>query len=682
MNKWFILLICLSAVAIVATGCKKGDKGKNMSIIDKSTQEKVTKMLSDSSQITDKERIARGVEQAAAFWTKEDGTAKEFEEFCKKNFLRTEAEREETFKRLAYYYEVLGGNFNKITIDLNVFNQLEIGKEMPVDLMFAAYSPSASMLEDFFKNKIAFYCILNYPCYTLKEKEELGQKWSRLEWAYARLGDMFTSRVPAEINQEITTAYTKADNYISNYNIMMGYLVDDNGKTLFDTTKRLVTHWGLRDELKSWYGKETGLEHQKMIYEVMKRIISQEIPQQVINSNKYQWNPYSNKLIQGGKEVASTPEPNTRYKYLLDNFLAMKKADAYSPMYPDYIKRNFEQSMEIPVESIEAMFTELCSSPTVKKVATIIKNRLGRNLEPFDIWYDGFKARASLDQEALSAKLRAKYPNPGAFAEDMPNILRKLGFSQEKAQSITSKINVDPSRGAGHAIGALMKSDKAHLRTRIGENGMDYKGYNIAIHEFGHTVEQTISLQDVDYYTMAAVPNTSFTEDWAFIFQSRDLELLGEGKITEETKYLKSLDNFWSAYEIMGVSLVDIGVWKWLYKNPSAKPEQLKQAVIKIAKDVWNKYYADVFGQKDQPILAIYSHMIDNPLYLSAYPVGHLIEFQIEQYIEGKNLGEEMQRMLTQGRLTPSHWMKGAVGGDISVKPLIQATEEALGKIK
>ena len=102
MNKWFILFICLSAVALVATGCKKGDKGKNLSIIDKSTQEKVTKMLSDSSQIADKERIARGVAQAAAFWTKEDGTVKDFEEFCKKNFIRTETEREETFKRLAY----------------------------------------------------------------------------------------------------------------------------------------------------------------------------------------------------------------------------------------------------------------------------------------------------------------------------------------------------------------------------------------------------------------------------------------------------------------------------------------------------------------------------------------------------------------------------------------------------
>ena len=81
----------------------------------------------------------------------------------------------------------------------------------------------------------------------------------------------------------------------------------------------------------------------------------------------------------------------------------------------------------------------------------------------------------------------------------------------------------------------------------------------------------------------------------------------------------------------MGVSLVDMQVWKWLYDNPKATKEQLKETVVKAAIDVWNQYYAPVFGVKDSPILAIYSHMIDNPLYLSNYPVGHLIDFQLER---------------------------------------------------
>ena len=42
-----------------------------------------------------------------------------------------------------------------------------------------------------------------------------------------------------------------------------------------------------------------------------------------------------------------------------------------------------------------------------------------------------------------------------------------------------------------------MRTDNARLRTRIGKDGMDYKGYNIAVHEFGHNVEQTITLHDV-----------------------------------------------------------------------------------------------------------------------------------------------------------------------------------------
>ncbi|HOT28994.1 MAG TPA: hypothetical protein PLU72_12475 [Candidatus Ozemobacteraceae bacterium] len=47
----------------------------------------------------------------------------------------------------------------------------------------------------------------------------------------------------------------------------------------------------------------------------------------------------------------------------------------------------------------------------------------------------------------------------------------------------------------------------------------------------------------------------------------------------------------------------------------------MKEAVITIAKDVWNAYYAPVFGIKDSTVLGIYSHMLAYPLYLSDYPL-------------------------------------------------------------
>ncbi len=129
-----------------------------------------------------------------------------------------------------------------------------------------------------------------------------------------------------------------------------------------------------------------------MIYEVMLHIIKQDIPDSVINNPGFQWNPYTNKLSKEGKEIANAPEPDTRYEVLLNNFKAMKAVDQYTPMYPTFIQRSFDAGMEIPQEQVEKLFTGLCSSPEVKQVGALISKRLGRPLQPFDIWYDGFKA--------------------------------------------------------------------------------------------------------------------------------------------------------------------------------------------------------------------------------------------------------------------------------------------------
>jgi hypothetical protein len=312
----------------------------------------------------------------------------------------------------------------------------------------------------------------------------------------------------------------------------------------------------------------------------------------------------------------------------------------------------------------------------------VIKKRLGRGLEPFDIWYDGFKTRTTIPAESLNKATRSKYPNPEAVHKDLSPILMKLGFTKERADEIASKIQVDPARGSGHASGAESREQKSLLRTRISADGMDYKGYNIAVHEFGHNVEQTISLQNVDYYMLHGVPNIAFTEAIAFMFQKNDLALLGIKDNNVLQAYYNNLDNFWSLYEIMGVSLVDIGIWKWLYNNPEATSESLKVAANDIAKDIWNKYYAPVFGMKDELILAIYSHMINAPLYLPNYAYGHIIEFQLAEYLKGKAFANEVERIFRQGRLTPQQWMQEAVGSKISVQPIFNAVNEALVKIE
>ncbi len=672
-------MLLLAGLAACSTQQKEKTAMQTSSLIPEDRITEVIAQLTDSLGAASTFRIERGVNQVAALWRETDGTEDAFAEFCRSSFVADKAQLSSLFAALERNFEVLGGYFNKMDLKLKEPLQLEGPDITPVDMLFGSYDASAHLTDDLYDNRIAFLTALNFPFYSLEEKTAAGDAWSRKEWAYARMGDRFISRVPAAVQQHISVTTTEADAYISDYNICMDRLRNDAGEQLFPDSMKLITHWGLRDELKSNYAdRERGLEKQRMIYRVMQRIIDQTIPLEVINSISHTWNPSTNEIFEGGDAVAGTPEDTRRYEVFLRNFHARRQLDAYSPHYPTELDRAFAGTMEIPQKDVEELFKRLISSPQVKEVAAFIASRLGRELEPFDIWYNGFKAGEGIPEAELTALTAKKYPNAAALEKDLPNILVKLGWPADKAAAICSLVTVDASRGAGHAWGAAMRNDEAHLRTRIGEGGMDYKGYNIAVHEFGHNVEQTITLNDVDFYSLNGVPNTSFTEAVAFLFQKRDLELLGLKNPNPEDAWYEALDVFWSSYEIMGVSLVDIQVWEWLYAHPDATSAQLKEAVITIAREVWNSYYAGVLGGNDETLLGIYSHMIDYPLYLPNYPMGHLINFQIEQQVRGKNLAEEMNRMYLQGSIIPQLWMRKAVGSPISIDPLLTATSEAL----
>lgn len=682
-KKLWLYVALLMIVSCTSTSSHKGINTNKEMFINDNQVEKVIADIKLTATSESSFRIERGVKQVASLWNSTDGTAEEFADFCKSNFVNDELALRTLFDKLENNFETLYGYFHKIDAQLKMPLHLDGPKLEDIDMMFGSYDVSAHLTDDLFATKIAFVTALNFPRYTLEEKTTLSDTWTRQDWAYARMGDMFTSRVPASIKQNISMTLTEADTYISEYNIHMGHLINDDGKYLFPKDMKLITHWGLRDELKSNYADvENGLEKQRTVYKVMQRIIDQTIPQSVINSSTYDWNPSSNDVYKDGSKVSLPSEDNTRYKIFLNNFHAMRQLDSYSLQNETQLDRAFDGTMEILQKDVEHLFTSLLSSPQVKEVAHLIQSRLGRSLEPFDIWYNGFKSRGGISEEALDAITTKKYPNVAALEADLPNILIKLGWKPDRAKEICSLIVVDASRGAGHAMGSAMRGDVARLRSRMGANGMDYKGYNIAVHEFGHNVEQTISMNDVDFYMLNGVPNTSFTEATAFLFQKRDMELLGLKNSDPNEAHLLALDNFWSCYEIMGVSLVDIQVWEWLYANPDATPVALKNAVIDIAKDVWNKYYAGVLGDNDETLLGIYSHMIDYPLYLPNYPMGHLIDFQIEQFVRGKNIADEIERMYRYGRITPQAWMKEAVGSQISIEPLLDAVSQALEQVK
>jgi hypothetical protein len=642
-------------------------------------------------------RLSRGLKQMANFWRAEDGGASEFEEFVRTHFAGDAKTLDTMFERFQYNLEQVDGHMQEIGREFRQQSDLDAGAILPFDELFAGYDPSAHMTDDFFQNKIAFTVLLNFPLTTLQDRLTEGEKWSRRQWAEVRLAQRFSKRIPAEVNLAIAQASAEADRYIAEYNIWMHHLLDEKGNRLFPAGLRLLSHWNLRDQIKADYSADKdGLARQRMIQQVMERIVTQTIPEAVVNNPAVDWNPFTNEVKPAAvkdsdeastasapaKAPTNAPEPNTRYAKLLLTFQASRKVDPYSPTAPTLIARRFNENREIPEERVQKMFEQVLTSPTVPEVAKLIETRLGRPLEPFDIWYNGFRPRGTYTETQLDEIVRKKYPTAAAYKREIPNLLTQLGFTKERAEYLANNIIVDPARGSGHAMGASMRSAKAHLRTRVGRNGMDYKGFNIAVHEMGHNVEQTFSLNNIDYYTLQGVPNTAFTEALAFVFQGHDLELLGLAKPDAKSRALKTLDDFWGAYEIAGVALVDMAVWHWMYDHPNATPAELKEATLRIAKDTWNKYYAPIFKKRDVVLLGIYSHMIDSFLYLPDYPIGHMIAFQIEEQMEkAGNIGPEFERMALTGSVVPDLWMKKATGAPVGPEALLTATSKALKEI-
>lgn len=640
-------------------------------------------------------RIESGLKQVAEFWRLEDGDDKNFKEFVLTNFAGDQSHLDALFNRYLFLLEKIDGHMLEIGRNFRLQTDLDLGPIYPFDEIFAAYNPAAHVNDDLFKNKIAFIALLNFPLKSIKEKTTEGKNWTRRQWAEVRLAERFSKRIPADILQRVSVAGALSDQYIAEYNVFMYNLLNEKNERLFPKGMRLLSHWNLRDEIKANYQNDkNGLEKQRMIRKVMERIVDQSIPEIVINNPNYDWNPFSN-IVTPSKEIdkefplvksnvnLTANEPDTRYDIWLKTFLASKLMDPYSPTAPTHIERRFNEDRELSEARVKKMFEDLLSSPLAKDVAALIKAKLGRDLEPFDIWFNGFKPKGTTSVEELDEIVRQRYPNPDAFKEALPEILVQLGFTPERAKIIAGNIGVDPARGSGHAMGASMKEAMAYLRTRISKDGMDFKGFNIAIHELGHNVEQTISLDDIDYYTLAGVPNTAFTEAYAFTFQAKDLELLGFSSSDPENDALETINDFWQTFEIAGVSLVDMEVWHWMYDNPNATPAQLKQAVLAIAKNIWNKYYAQVIGVKDVTLLAVYSHMIHSFLYLPDYPIGHLIAHQIGELMKKSGtIGPEFERTARLGRISPDLWMQQATGSDVGADALIHATENAIKLLK
>ena len=169
-------------------------------------------------------RAARGLKQVAEFWQPADGDAAAFEEFARRNFAGDRAALDTLFARSEKLFEQVDGHMLEILLALRTQVDLDLGPIEPYDEIFAGYDPSAHVTDDFFKNKLAFVVLLNFPLTTLQERLDNGARWTRRQWAEARLAQRFSRRVPAEVKLAIAEAGSAAAAYIAEYNIWMHHV--------------------------------------------------------------------------------------------------------------------------------------------------------------------------------------------------------------------------------------------------------------------------------------------------------------------------------------------------------------------------------------------------------------------------------------------------------------------------
>ena len=612
--------------------------------------------------------IEAGVRRVSERWSDKDGDAKAFEEFCTKHFVSDPAQRVRLLARLEKALEQIDGHLYEMRRTLRRHHDLR-GDEFPgVDDILAQFDPSPDLTEQLYKQKIAHLCLLNFPRPTLATMLAAGAAWDDAGWAATRVAQHFGPRIPVDLADRARRTSFESGKFVSHFHVPVGGMVDANGKRWFESDRKLIAHWLVREEIKAGYGDPDGLGKQRALSWVMARHIDGTIPKRVMSGEeKRDWNPEKNTVAGGDPGELLGLE---RYEHWIANFRMAREFDPLYPDEPTAIARKFALEREMPEAEVEKLMTDLLDAPVRKDLAAFMSRKLGRALEPFDIYFeDVVEAKPATE---MNAAVRKRFANVKELEAKLPEVLRELGFRGPDADFLGSRIKVEVCKGAGHAMRPYLEGYGAWLRTSSLDAELGWDGFDTAMHELGHNLEQLCSTYFVSRPALRGVPNTACTEAFAFLYQSLAKRVLGLEDAAEADRQfaVDSVATMLSACQIAGPSLLELRAWRWLYANPSATPAALRDEVLRIAQDLWTRFYERDFGKDSYRILAAYQHMIAHPLYLPDYTLGHMMSHQIRSYMRGKDLAGETKRITSLGSLTPDLWMRRAVGAPVSPEPL------------
>ena len=111
----------LAAATMIMSGCNgnnNGNQQKTMSNITENTVNRTVQAIVEKCPQADQALVQKGVTQAAALWSAEDGTEAEFEQFATESYAATPEDRKVLFDKLSDAFETLYGTSNQVAVRL------------------------------------------------------------------------------------------------------------------------------------------------------------------------------------------------------------------------------------------------------------------------------------------------------------------------------------------------------------------------------------------------------------------------------------------------------------------------------------------------------------------------------------------------------------------------------------
>ncbi|MDR0619472.1 MAG: hypothetical protein LBG17_06200 [Bacteroidales bacterium] len=212
MKQYVTVLLCCASLLFPDALNAQSTLDKNLTKIISQIARKTAKKIVEEKG-ADSVLAYSGCLHVAALWNpKIDGDESVYEKFCVDNFVVDTAIRLSLCNAVSEYSRSIFGHQRMMEYELATMRDKGGRRQNWFDNAYAQYNPIRYYADNFYESKLAFAIALNFPYVNRTDKEKAKNNYQ--QWKYYRLGDMFVSRQPHEIGEDVIDAEYAMRQYV------------------------------------------------------------------------------------------------------------------------------------------------------------------------------------------------------------------------------------------------------------------------------------------------------------------------------------------------------------------------------------------------------------------------------------------------------------------------------------